>query len=51
MPLETIDIPLKGIVVHLKGFDFVKGVKIEEYHRGIKQFCGVEKRHLEPINA
>ena len=75
IPLETIDIPHKGIVVHLKGYDFVKvfrivsknedtqywatdvldmdeseredlgneSWKIEEYHRGIKQFCGVEK--------
>ena len=75
IPLETIDIPPKGIVVHLKGYDFVKvfrivsknedtqywatdvrdmdeseredlgneSWKIEEYHRGIKQFCGVEK--------
>jgi putative transposase len=75
IPLETIDIPPQGIVVHLKGYDFVKvfrivsknedtqywatdvldmdeseredlgneSWKIEEYHRGIKQFCGVEK--------
>jgi len=75
MPLETIDIPPQGIVVHLKGYDFVKvfrivsknedtqywatdvrdmneseredlankSWKIEEYHRAIKQFCGVEK--------
>ena len=75
IPLETIDISPKGIVVHLKGYDFVKvfrivskdedtqywatnvldmdeseredlgneSWKIEEYHRGIKQFCGVEK--------
>ncbi len=75
MPLETTDIPPQGIVVHLKGYDFVKvfrivsknedtqywatdvqdmdeseredlankSWKIEEYHRAIKQFCGVEK--------
>ena len=75
IPLETVDIPPKGIVVHLKEYDFVKvfrivsknedtqywatdvldmdeseredlgneSWKIEEYHRGIKQFCGVEK--------
>jgi hypothetical protein len=75
IPLQTIDIPPEGIVVHLKGYDFIKvfrivsknedtqywatdvrdmdeseredlgneSWKIEEYHRGIKQFCGVEK--------
>jgi IS4 transposase len=73
--LETVEIPLEGIVVHLKEYGFVKvfrivqtdgdtqywatdvldmdeptrenlgkkSWKIEEYHRGIKQFCGVEK--------
>jgi putative transposase len=73
--LETIDIPPKGRVVHLKAYGFVKvfrivskdgdmqhwvtdvqdmdelkredlakkSWKIEEYHRGIKQLCGVEK--------
>jgi len=75
VPLETVDIPPKGRVVHLKAYGFVKvfrivskdgdtqhwvtdmqemeeperedlakkSWKIEEYHRGIKQFCGVEK--------
>jgi hypothetical protein len=75
VPLETVDIPPKGLVVHLKAYGFVKvfrivskdgdtqhwvtdvqemeeekredlakkSWKIEEYHRGIKQFCGVEK--------
>ena len=75
VPLETIDIPPKGRVVHLKAYGFVKvfrivskdgdmqhwvtdvqemdeskredlakkSWKIEEYHRGIKQLCGVEK--------
>jgi putative transposase len=75
MRLETVEIPLEGIVVHLKEYGFVrvfrivqtdedtqywatdvldmdeptrenigkKSWKIEEYHRGIKQFCGVEK--------
>lgn len=75
VPLETIEIPPNGIVVHLKAYGFVKvfrivskdgdtqhwvtdmqdmdeskredlakkSWKIEEYHRGIKQFCGVEK--------
>jgi len=75
MPLETIDIPPEGIVVHLKKYGFVKvfwtvsknedtqywatdvldmneseredmankSWKIEEYHRGIKQLCGLEK--------
>ena len=28
IPLETIDIPPKGIVVHLKGYDFVKVFRI-----------------------
>ena len=73
--LETVEIPLEGIVVHLKEYGFVKvfrivqtdgdtqywatdvldmdeptrenlgkkAWKIEEYHRGLKQFCGVEK--------
>ena len=75
VPLETIEIPPEGRVVHLKAYGFVKvfrivskdgdtqhwvtdvqdmdeskredlakkSWKIEEYHRGIKQFCGVEK--------
>jgi len=75
VPLETVDIPPEGRVVHLKAYGFVKvfrivskdgdtqhwvtdvrdmdeskredlakkSWKIEEYHRGIKQFCGVEK--------
>jgi len=75
VPLETVSIPPKGLVVHLKAYGFVKvfrivskdgdtqhwvtdvqdmdeskredlakkSWKIEEYHRGIKQFCGVEK--------
>ncbi len=75
VPLETVDIPPEGLVVHLKAYGFVKvfrivskdgdtqhwvtdvqdmdeskredlakkSWKIEEYHRGIKQFCGVEK--------
>ena len=75
MPLETIDVPPEGIVVHLKKYGFVKVFRIvsknrdtqywetdvldmdeskredlakkpweiEEYHRGIKQFGGVEK--------
>jgi len=75
VPLETIDIPPGGRVVHLKAYGFVrvfrivskdgdtqywvtnvkdmdeskrkdlakKSWKIEEYNRGIKQFCGVEK--------
>ena len=75
IPLETIEIPPQGIVVHLKEYGFIKvfrivsknedtqywatdvldmdeqkredlgnkSWKIEEYHRGIKQFCGVEK--------
>lgn len=75
VPLETVDIPPEGLVVHLKSYGFVKvfrivstdgdtrhwvtdvldmdeskredlakkSWKIEEYHRGIKQFCGVEK--------
>jgi len=75
VPLETVDIPSNGRVVHLKAYGFVKvfrivskdgdtqhwvtdvqdmdeskredlakkSWKIEEYHRGIKQFCGVEK--------
>jgi hypothetical protein len=75
VPLEMIDTPPEGIVVHLKKYGFVKvfrivskkedtqywatnvldmdeseredlankSWKIEEYHRGIKQFCGVEK--------
>lgn len=75
VPIETVDIPPKGRVVHLKAYGFVKvfrivskdgdtqhwvtdvqdmdeskredlakkSWKIEEYHRGIKQFCGVEK--------
>jgi putative transposase len=75
VPLETIDIPPKGHVVHLREYGFVKAFrivskdgdtqhwvtvvqemdeakredlakkswKIEEYLRGIKQFCGVEK--------
>jgi hypothetical protein len=75
VPLETVDIPPKGLMVHLKAYGFVKvfrivskdgdtqhwvtdmqdmdeskredlakkSWKIEEYHRGIKQFCGVEK--------
>jgi putative transposase len=28
MPLETIGIPPQGIVVHLKGYDFVKVFRI-----------------------
>jgi len=75
VPLETVEIPPEGLVVHLKAYGFVKvfrivskdgdtqhwvtdvqdmdeskredlakkSWKIEEYHRGIKQFCGVEK--------
>lgn len=74
VPLEIVDIPPKGSVVHLKAYGFVKvfrivpkdgdtkhwvtdvqemneterekakkSWKIEEYPRGIKQFCGVEK--------
>jgi putative transposase len=75
VPLETVEIPSSGIVVHLKAYGFVKvfrivsknedtqywvtnvlgmdeskrkdlankSWRIEEYHRGIKQFCGVEK--------
>jgi len=75
VPLETVDIPPEGRVVHLKAYGFVKvfrivskdgdtqhwvtdvqdmdeskredlakkSWKIEEYHRGVKQFCGVEK--------
>jgi len=75
IPLETIEIPHQGTVVHLKEYGFtkvfrivsknedtqywatdvldmdeqkredvgIKSWKIEEYHRGIKQFCGVEQ--------
>ena len=55
VPLETVDIPHKGLVVHLKTYGFVKVFRIvskdgdtqhwvtDVYHRGIKQFCGVEK--------
>jgi putative transposase len=75
IPLETVEIPPKGTVVHLREYGFIKvfrlvptegdtqywatdvldmdettrkdlsnkSWKIEEYHRGIKQFCGVEK--------
>src|SRR5450759_5393894 len=75
VPLETVDIPQKGLVVHLKAYGFVKmfrivskdgdtqhwvtnvqdmdeskredlakkSWKIEEYQRGIKKLCGVEK--------
>lgn len=74
MPIEEVDIPLDGRIVHLKAYGFIKvfkivsddgnieywatdllelsekrlksiskqAWKIEEYHRGLKQFCGVE---------
>jgi putative transposase len=74
-PLSEVCIPLQGLVVHLKGYGWIKVFriaapngstehwatddltmtldacadhalvvwKIEEYHRGIKQFCGVER--------
>jgi len=78
VPLESIEIPSNGRVVHLKGYGFVKVFKsvskngdvehhatdslemgqkeceelsdagwgIEEYHRGIKQCCGVERSQV-----
>lgn len=74
-PLSDVEIPESGIIVHLKGFGFIKvfryqnpdgeyeywatnkiemiyeewiemkgkGWKIEEYHRGLKQCCLVER--------
>jgi hypothetical protein len=74
-PIKEIHIPQGGIIVHLRGFGFVKvfrtasqdgsegywatndlnmtedkrkeleeqAWKIEEYHRGLKQCCGVER--------
>ncbi len=75
VPIEEIEIPPQGKIVHLKAYGFIKvfkivsddgdieywatdslkmketkrkvlskhSWKIEEYHRGIKQFCGVER--------
>jgi IS4 transposase len=55
VPFETVDIPHKGLVFHLKTYGFVKVFRIvskdgdtqhwvtDVYHRGIKKFCGVEK--------
>jgi len=74
-PIDAVDIPRHGAIVHLKGYGLIKVFKIaatdggieywatndltmglfdladhasnlwriEEYHRGIKQFCGVER--------
>lgn len=75
LPISLVVIPMNGLVVHLKGYGFIKVFKIvapngsieywatsnlkmtteqlaeralqswqiEEYHRGIKQFCGIER--------
>jgi putative transposase len=75
VPVETLVIPPEGLVVHLKGYGFVRGFRtvakegdaeywatsdlsmteaewaewarqgfgIENYHRGLKQCCGIEK--------
>jgi len=74
VPIEKVEIPPEGRIVHLKAYGFIKvfkivsdngdieywatdstgmeetereviskhSWKIEEYHRGLKQFCGVE---------
>jgi putative transposase len=74
-PISLVVIPMHGLIVHLKGYGFIKVFKIaapngsveywatsdlqmnteqlaeralhcwqiEEYHRGIKQFCGIER--------
>jgi putative transposase len=75
VPIEEVEIPPEGRIVHLKAYGFIKvfkivsndgdveywatdstemkeiehkviskhSWKIEEYHRGLKQFCGVER--------
>lgn len=75
LPISLVVIPMHGLIVHLKGYGFIKVFKIaapngsveywatsdlqmnveqlaervlqswqiEEYHRGIKQFCGIER--------
>lgn len=83
VPLDSVEIPPEGRVVHLKGFDMIKVFKtvskngdvdyyatddtkmnskecddladkgwgIEEYHRGIKQCCGVERTQVRNTTA
>lgn len=82
-PLGEVYIPLRGLIVHLKGYGLVKVFRvaapnggtehwatndltmtldtcadearvisrIEEYHRGIKQFCGVERAQHRAARA
>lgn len=77
-PISEVDVPHKGIIVHLKGFGMIKvfrtvskdgdieywatdnlemnektreelsgqGWGIEEYHRGVKQCCGIERAQV-----
>ncbi len=82
-PLREVLIPRHGVIVHLRGYGFIKVFKIvapngdieywatsdltmtleqlaeftlwawriEEYHRGVKQFCGIERAQHRSAKA